>query len=99
MALVAGRNNGIEGPAPGAAENINRGGRIRASSYGPDHFIQIRNVDVLVHHHNKTTQIAAGMGLACDQSSLFRVAWIALFDRNDNHESLRRRREINSANV
>src|SRR4029450_2238634 len=99
MALLAGRNNGVEGPAPGAVENIDRGARTRASRYGPDNFIQIRNVDVLIHHHNITTQIGAGMALASDYSSLFRVTWIALFDRNDNHESSRRRREITSANV
>src|SRR5262245_6345011 len=99
MALLAGRNNGVEGPAPGAAQNINRGGRIRASGYRPDYFIQIRDVDVLVHHHNVTAQIGAGMALASDKSSLLRVARVALFDRNYNHESLRWRREIDSTNV
>src|SRR5215472_18465308 len=99
MALLTGRNNGVQGPAPGAAQNINRGGRIRASRDGPDHFIQIRDVDVLVNHHNVTTQIGAGMALASNESSLFRVARVALFDRDDNHESLRWRRQINTTNV
>src|SRR5262245_10223683 len=99
MALLAGRNNGVEGAAPGAAQNINRGGRIRASRDGPDHFIQIRDVDVLVNHHNVTTQIGAGMALASNQSSLFRVARVALSDRNNNDESLRWRGQINTTNV
>src|SRR5262245_28871608 len=99
MALLAWRNNGVERPAPSAAQNINRGGGIRASGYRPDHFIQIRDVDVVVYHHNVTAQIGAGMALASDKSSLLRVARVALLDRNDNHESLRRRRQINSTNV
>src|SRR6266850_2237269 len=40
MALLAGRNYGIEGTAPGTAQNINRGGRIRARGYRPDDFVQ-----------------------------------------------------------
>src|SRR5262245_3560930 len=99
MAFLARRNNGVEGPAPGTAQNINRGCRIRASGYGPHDFIQIRDVDVLVYHHNVTTQIGTGMALASNKSSLFRVARVALFDRDDNHESLRWRRQINTTNV
>src|SRR5262245_48522221 len=99
MAVLAGRNNGIEGPAPGTAQNINRNCWIKASSYGPEHIIQIPDMDVVVDHHNVTTQIGAGMALASDESSLFRVAWVALFDCDHNHESLGWRRQINSTNV
>lgn len=66
MALLAGRNYGIEGTAPGTAQNINRGGRIRSSGYRPDDFVQIRDVDVLVDNHHIPAQIGTGMALASD---------------------------------
>ena len=66
MALLAGRNNGVKGPAPGAAKNINRSGRIRASGYGPDNFVQICDVYVFVYDYHVPTQVSPGMTLAGD---------------------------------
>src|SRR3990172_2915473 len=92
VAFLARLNDRIEWTAPGAAQDIHRSRRIGASGHGPNYFVQIGDVDVLVHNDHVSPQVGAGLALASDQRGLFHITKISLFDRHDDHEALRRRR-------
>src|SRR3990172_830425 len=99
VAFLARWNDRIEWPAPGAAQDIHRSRRIGARGHGPNDFVQIGDVDVFIDNDHVSPQVGAGVALASDQRGLFRVAGVSLFDRYDDHEALRRRRQVHSTNI
>src|SRR3972149_3486713 len=60
VAFLARLNDRIERTAPGAAQDIHRSRRIGASGDGPDDFVQIDDVDVVVHNDHGSPQVGAG---------------------------------------
>src|SRR5918999_436090 len=99
MSLLAWLNDRIKRATPCAAENVDRGCWIRASSYCPDNFIDIGDIDIFIDNNHVPSQIGTGMTLRSHQGSLLCVAGITLLDSYNNHEPLRRGRQIDTANV
>src|SRR4030095_8010406 len=94
MALLSGRYDRIEWYTPSAPQNIDQRRGVGTRRHRPQRFIDMGDIDVLVNDDNVASQIGAGVALAGDESGLLRMARISLFDRDDNHKSLRRRRPV-----
>ena len=55
--------------------------RIHASHHGPEDFLDIRRIDVFVHHDDESSQIGAAVALGGDVASLAGMAGVTLLDR------------------
>src|SRR5216684_9400643 len=47
----------IQRPAPGAFDDVERALRIRPRAHSPHHLVEVRHVDVLVHHDHDPAQV------------------------------------------
>src|SRR5712692_312369 len=99
MPFLTWRNNRIERPAPGSAQNVHMCRRVSSSAHRPHDFVQIGDVDVFINNHNIPAQISASVALAGDQSGLLGMAGITLLNRYDDHEPLGRRWKVDTLNI
>ncbi len=67
-------NDGIERPAPAAAEDVDVLLRFAAGRHGPDHVVGVRRIDIIVDDHHETAEIGAGVALRCDHRGLLGMA-------------------------
>src|ERR1700692_4611784 len=80
--LALGLDARIERRRPGVADDVDRGGGIRARDQRPDHLFQVRDVDVFVDHDHIAPAIGADVALRGDVAGLLAVARIALVHRD-----------------
>src|SRR3954467_11569790 len=88
---VAGRlalrlDAGIERRRPGVADDVDRGGGVRAREQGPYQLLEIGDVDVVVDHDHVSPAIGTDMAHGGDMAGLLGMAGIALVDRDREQE-------------
>ena len=73
-AFLSHLNDGIEGPAPAAAKDIDIFSRFAAGAHGPNNIVGVRRIDIVIDDDYETAEIGAGMALRCDHRGLFGMA-------------------------
>src|SRR3954469_19850050 len=80
--LALGLDARIERRRPGVADDVDRGGRVRAREQGPHQLLEIGDVDVVVDHDHVSPAIGTDMAHGGDMAGLLGMAGIALVDRD-----------------
>ena len=79
-------DNRIQGPAPGAAQDVDVLYRIDPRAHGPHDVVEAGDVNVVVHHHDVAPEVSPGPALGSHQSRLLRVPRVALLDPYDHQQ-------------
>ena len=76
---------GIQSGGPGVLQDLDAVDRIAARGHGPEHFVDVGRIDVIVNRDNPFRKIRAARTLCRDRKHLLRVSRITLLERNDHH--------------
>src|SRR5262245_59855102 len=84
--LALGFDARIERGRPGVADDVDRGGGVRAREHGPDQLFEIGHIDVVVDHDHVAAAIGADVAHGRDMAGLLGMAGIALVDGDGEQE-------------